>query len=98
MDVELKKFGPPSFSGAPSKYFLVSKNFTVKCKGWEGGGADGATFFWEKRSKNYFCNNGGFKILFRPFSTSISEHVAQFQHSGGPSGKVGPPFKLTFLA
>ena len=59
---------------------------------------DEATFFWEKRSKNYFCNNGGFKILFRPFSTRISEHVAQFQHSGGPSGKVGPPFKLTFLA
>ena len=27
--------------------------------------------FWGKRSKNYFCDNGGFKILFRPFSTSI---------------------------
>ena len=58
----------------------------------------GAKFLGGKRSKNYFCNNEGFKILFRPFSTSISEHVAQFQHSGSPSGKVGPPFKLTVLA
>ena len=35
-----------------------------------------------------------FSDLFRP---QFSEHVAQFQHSGAPSGKVGPPFKLTFF-
>jgi hypothetical protein len=36
---------------------------------------------------NYFSD------LFRP---QFSEHVAQFQHSGATSGKVGPPFKIFF--
>jgi hypothetical protein len=37
------------------------------------------------------------KIIFAPFRPQFSEHVAQFQHSGAPSGKVGPSFKLTFF-
>jgi hypothetical protein len=53
--------------------------------------------FWEKRSKNYFCDNDGSKYLSDLFRPQFSEHVVQFQHSGAPSGKVGPPFKLTFL-
>jgi hypothetical protein len=89
---------------APSKYFLVSKNFSVKCKGggnggWEGGGWMGRRF-GEKRSKNYFCDNRGSKYFSDLFRPQFSEHVAQFQHSGAPSGtsgKVGPPFKLTFF-
>ena len=53
--------------------------------------------FLEKRSKNYFCDNGGSKYFSDLFRPQFSEHVAQFQHSGAPSGKVGPPFKLTFF-
>jgi hypothetical protein len=95
VDGELKKLGPLPF-GAPSKYFLVSKNFSVKCKGWEGG-VVGVTFFGKNVPKIIVAIMGGSKYFSDLFRPQFSEHVAQFQHSGAPSGKVGPPFKLTFF-
>jgi hypothetical protein len=102
VDGELKKLGPLPF-GAPSKYFLVSKNFLVKCKGsGQGGGVERgwvgrAPFFGKNVPKIIFAIMGGSKYFSDLFQPQFSEHVVQFQHSGAPSGKVGPPFKLTFF-
>ena len=66
--------------------------------GWKGrGGVVGATFFGENVPKIIFAIMGGSKYFSDLFGPQFSQHVAQFQHSGAPSGKVGPPFKLTFF-
>ena len=63
-------------------------------RGWVGR----VTFFGKKVPKIIFAIMGGSKYFSDLFRPQFSEHVAQFQHSGGPSGKVGPPaFKLTFF-
>jgi hypothetical protein len=50
--------------------------------------------FWEKRSKNYFCDNGGFKILFRPFSTSIFRTCCAIPAFRSPLWESWAPFQL----
>jgi hypothetical protein len=40
---------------------------------------------------------GGSKYFYDLFRPQFSQHVVQVQLSGAPSGKVGPPFKLTFF-
>jgi hypothetical protein len=72
--------------GAPSKYFLVSKNFSVKCKGSGKGGVERgwvgrATFFGKNVPKIIFAIMGGSKYFSDLFRPQFSEHVAQFQHS-----------------
>jgi hypothetical protein len=62
-------------------------------RGWVGR----ATFLGENVPKIIFAIMGGSKFFSDLFRPQFSEHVAQFQHSGAPSGKVGPPFKLTFF-
>jgi hypothetical protein len=62
-----------------------------------GRGGGWGDVFWEKRSRKFFAIMGGSKYFSDLFRPQFSEHVAQFQHSGAPSGKVGPPFKLTFF-
>ena len=56
-----------------------------------------ATFFGKNVPKIIFAIMGVSKYFSDLFRPQFSEHVAQFQHSGTPSGKVGPPFKLTFF-
>ena len=57
-----------------------------------------ATFFGKNVPKIIFAIMGGSKYFSDLFRPQFSEHVAQFQHSGAPSGKVGPPFNwLTFF-
>jgi hypothetical protein len=56
-----------------------------------------ATFLGKNVPKIIFAIMGGSKYFSDLFRPQFSEHVAQFQHSGAPSGKVGPPFKLTFF-
>jgi hypothetical protein len=57
----------------------------------------GTTFFGKNVPKIIFAIMGGSKYFSDLFRPQFSEHVAQFQHSGTPSGKVGPPFKFTFF-
>jgi hypothetical protein len=57
-----------------------------------------ATFFGKNVPKIIFAIIGGSKYFSDLFRPQFSQHVVQFQLSGAPSGKVGPPFKLTFLA
>jgi hypothetical protein len=57
-----------------------------------------ATFFGKNVPKIIFAIMGGSKYFSDLFRPQFSEHVAQFQHSGAPFGKVGPPFNwLTFF-
>jgi hypothetical protein len=56
-----------------------------------------ATFFGEKRRKNYFCDNGGFKILFRPFSTSIFKTRCAIPAFQGPLRESWAPFQVDFF-
>jgi hypothetical protein len=51
-------------------------------------------FFGKNVQKIIFVIMGGSKYFTYLFRPQFSEHAAQFQHSGAPSGKVGPPFKL----
>jgi hypothetical protein len=55
------------------------------------------TFFGKNVPKIIFAIIPGSKYFSDLFRPQFAEHVAQFQHSGAPSGKVGPPFKLTFF-
>jgi hypothetical protein len=56
-----------------------------------------AMLFGKNVPKIIFAKMGGSKYFSDLFQPQFSEHVVQFQHSGAPSGKVGPPFKLTFF-
>ena len=56
-----------------------------------------ATFLGKKVPKIIYAIMGGSKYFSDLFRPQFSEHVAQFQHSGAPSGKVGPPSKFTFF-
>ena len=53
-----------------------------------------AMFFGEKSSKNYFCDNGGFKILFRSFSTSILTTRCAIPAFWGPLWESWAPFQV----
>jgi hypothetical protein len=56
-----------------------------------------ATFFGKNVPKIIFAIMGGSKYFSDLFRPQFSAHVAQYQHSGASSGKVGPAFKLTFF-
>ena len=92
VDVELKKFGPPSFSGAPSKYFLVSKNL-----GGKGGGRMGRRFFGKNVPKIIFAIMGGSKYFSDLFRPQFQNTLRNSSIPGAPLGKLGTPSQVDFF-
>jgi hypothetical protein len=80
--VNLKNLAP-FLSGGPLKCKRMGRG--------GGGGVVGATFFGKNVPKIIFAIMGGSKYFSDLFRPQFSEHVAQFQHSGPPSWKIGPP-------
>ena len=46
--------------------------------------------FWEKRSKNYFCDNGGPKYFQTFFDLNFQNTLCNSSIPGPPLGKLGP--------
>jgi hypothetical protein len=98
--VNLKNWAP-FLSGGANKYFLVSKKFSVKCKGGGKGGGEGVGGWGDVFGKNVpkitLAITGGSKYFSDLFRPQFSEHVAQFQHSGPPLGNLGPLSSCLFF-